>query len=263
MRWRLGEFALAGYAVVVIAFLLAPVLLVIPMSLSSSTVFELIPTRPSLTQYRRLFTSPEWMEVLWRSVQIATVAMVIATGVGTLAATGISRLPPRARASTEALFLAPQIVPSVVIAVSAYYVFAAGGLVGTTAGIVMAHALIALPFVVVLVRSRLQSIDLYLALASQSLGAGPAKTFLLITVPQLRFTLIGAAVLAFHVSFDEVVLALFLTGTRTKTLPVKLWSFDPFRKSPHSAGDSTVVIAVPILLVSTLALLRRARSTQS
>jgi ABC-type spermidine/putrescine transport system permease subunit II len=260
MRRGIGDIALAAYAVLVIAFLLAPVLLVLPMSLSESTVFELIPTRPSLSQYRRLFISPEWMEVLWRSVQIASIVMVIATIIGTLAAFGISRLSARARPFAEALFIAPQIVPSVVIAVSAYYVFAASGLVGTTVGIVIAHALIAVPFVVVLVRSRLQSIDPDLALASQSLGAGPAKTFLLITVPQLRLTLIGAAVLAFHVSFDEVVLALFLTGVRNKTLPVKLWDSILFEVTPILPAISTVVVAVPIIAILTVGLLRwRAR----
>jgi putative spermidine/putrescine transport system permease protein len=259
MRWRLGDLLLASYAVAVIAFLLAPVLLVIPMSLSSSTVFELIPSRPSLSQYQKLFTSPEWMEVLWRSVHIATLAMVLATGIGTLAALGIARLGPRGRATAEALFLAPQIVPSVVIAVSAYYVFAAGGLIGSTAGIVTAHALIALPFVVVLVRSRLQSLDPDLALASQSLGASPAKTFFQITMPQLRFTVLGAAVLAFHVSFDEVVLALFLTGTRTKTLPVKLWDSILFEITPILPAISTVVVAIPILFLAALGLWRRLR----
>ncbi len=257
MHKTLAELGLTAYATAVIAFLLIPVAIVIPMSLTDSLVFEVVPSRLSLSQYFRLFSNAAWMEVLGRSIQVATAVMFAATALGTLAAMGIMRLTGAPEAFAEALFIAPQIVPSVVIAVSSYYVFSRSGLVGTTLGIVIAHTLIALPFVVVLVRSRLQSLDPDLTLASASLGASPAQTFFRITVPQLRITLFGAGILAFHVSFDEVVLALFLTGARNKTLPVKLWDSILFEVTPILPAISTVVIAIPILFVAAIAVLRR------
>jgi len=257
MGKRLFEVGLAGFGCLVISFLLLPIVVVIPMSFNSAPIFELIPSQPSLDQYRRLLDSPDWLDVLWRSMRIAAAAMVVATIVGTLAALGATRLPPRLRSAVEALLIAPQIVPSIVIAATSYYMFAALGLIGSVTGIVVMHSLIALPFVVIMVQSRLQSIGPDLAQASASLGAGPFTTFRLITLPQIRMALIGAGVLAFHVSFDEVVLALFLSGARTKTLPVKLWDSILFEVSPLLPAISTLVILIPLVLVLPVLWLQR------
>src|SRR5215813_14401978 len=117
----IGRTLLALLAWSVIAFLLLPVLAVIPMSFNDAAIFEVLPSEPSLEQYRRLFASREWMDVLWRSVEIALIVTIAATTLGILAASAITRLPARRRAAVEAVFLAPQIVPSVVIAASAYF----------------------------------------------------------------------------------------------------------------------------------------------
>ncbi|MCC7274606.1 MAG: ABC transporter permease [Alphaproteobacteria bacterium] len=266
-RGRLGgrilEAALAIFGVAVIAFLLLPIVVIIPMSFNAAPVFEIIPSQLSVSQYQRLFASPEWLDVLWRSIRIAAIAMVVATTVGTLAALGIARLGWKARSFIEALLISPQIVPSIVIAAAAYYMFAMLGLVGSITGVVVMHALIALPFVVILVQSRLQSISPDFAQASASLGAGPLRTFALITLPQLRLALIGAGVLAFHVSFDEVVLALFLSGARTKTLPVKLWDSILFEVSPLLPAISALVILIPLVVIAPVMWLQRRARTNS
>ena len=162
---RIGRRLLAAYAWAVIGFLLLPIFIVIPMSFNDASLFEVIPSKPSIKQYARLFASPDWLDVLFRSVRIALYAMAAATVLGTLAALGIAALRARARTLVEAAFIAPQIVPSVVIATAAYYVFAWLGMIGTTPAIVIAHSLLALPFVVVLVGSRLQSLSPELAQA--------------------------------------------------------------------------------------------------
>jgi putative spermidine/putrescine transport system permease protein len=252
-----SDLGLAVYTAAVIAFLLLPVVIVIPMSFSGASFFEIIPSHPSLSQYYRLFANPAWMDALTRSIQIAVAVMCLATAIGTLAALGIARLPARLQSLAEAVFISPQIMPSVVIAVASYFLFARFGLMGSTGAIVIAHTLIALPFVVVLVRSRLQSIDPDLALASASLGANPARTFFRIIAPQLALTFVGAGILAFHVSFDEVVLALFLTGARNKTLPVKLWESILFEVTPILPAISTLVLVVPIVVVAAVVLLRK------
>jgi ABC-type spermidine/putrescine transport system permease subunit II len=251
------DAALALYGCAVIAFMVLPILVVIPMSFNDAAAFEIIPSNPSLTQYARLFGSEQWMTVLWRSVRIAATVMVFAGAIGTIAALGITLASRRVQPLLEAIFLAPQIVPSIVIAAAAYYIFVFLGLVGSSLGIVIMHTLLALPFVVVMVRGRLQGISPDLAHASASLGAGPFRTFLHVTLPQLRIALVGASVLAFHVSFDEVVLALFLSGARNKTLPVQLWETILFEVSPILPAISVVVLTLPILIVAPVIWMQR------
>src|SRR5262249_36042167 len=129
-----GRIALAIAGGSVLAFLVVPVLTVIPMSLSPSMVFELFPSHPGFTQYQRFFASSDWMVALARSVQVALGTMALATVMGTLAALGLRRLGARSRRLLEAALIAPRIVPSIVFAVAAYYVFAPAGLVGNVGG---------------------------------------------------------------------------------------------------------------------------------
>ncbi len=247
--WRLlGRVVLAVTGGGVLAFLVVPVFTVVPMSFSSSMVFELIPTDPGLTQYRKFFESPEWMTALGRSIQVA---------LGTLAALGLRFLRPGTRRLLEPLLLAPRIVPSIVFAVAAYYVFAASGLVGSVFGLVLAHSVLALPFVVVFVGSSLYGLDRSLEEASLSLGAGPVTTFARVTFPQIRLAVFGSALFAFNVSFDEVVVTLFISGVRAKTLPVKVWDAILYEITPILPAISTVIILASLVVLLPLLLLRR------
>ncbi len=259
-RSRIARILLAACAVLTIGFLLFPVLAIIPMSFNDAPKFELIPSNPSFEQYRRLFSSPDWMEALWRSVRIGLIVMVAATVLGSAAALAIARLPSRWRPIVEATFMAPQIIPSVVIAASAYFLFIKFGMQGTVSGIAIMHTVVALPFVVVMLGSRLQSLSPDMAQASSNLGAGPLRTFWYITIPQIKTALIGAGMLAFHASFDEVVLALFLSGARNKTLPVKLWDTILFEVTPILPAISVLVLSIPMLGILLLLLLRLRKS---
>lgn len=252
-----GDRLLKYFAIGVIGFLFLPVLIVVPMSFNDAMVFEIVPSKPGIAQYARLFSSADWMDVFLRSLRIAAIVMVLATGLGTLAAIAITRLPQRYRRSAEAFFLAPQIVPSIVTAVASYFVFSAVGLIGSTVAVVLAHTVLALPFTIVLLRTRLETLDPDLVLASYSQGAGPLRTFVLIVLPQVATAVIASATIAFHVSFDEVVLSLFLTGARTKTLPVKLWDAILFEVNPTLPAISTVVISIPVLLLIVAHMARR------
>ncbi len=257
LRRRLGRAALGAAGGAVLAFLVVPVLSVIPMSFSSSMVFELIPTAPGLTQYRRFFASPDWMVALARSVQVALGTTVVATVFGMLAALGLARIRSRWRPVLEAALISSRIVPSIVFAVAAYFVFSQVGLVGTLAGLVLAHSVLALPFVVVLVSSALGSFDRSLEEASRSLGAGPVRTFFRVTFPQIRLAVFGGALFAFNVSFDEVVVTLFISGVRSKTLPVKVWDAILYEITPILPAISTLIIAASVLLLTPLLLYRR------
>jgi putative spermidine/putrescine transport system permease protein len=263
-RWsrrRLTRLAartvLATLGGAVLLFLVVPVLSVIPMSFSSSMVFELIPSRPGLTQYRRFFSSPEWMAALGRSVQVALGTTVVATIMGALAALGLRRLRGTRRAVLEALLIAPRIVPTIVLAVALYFVFSQTGLVGTLGGLVLAHSVLAFPFVVVLVGSALQGLDPALEEASRSLGGDPLRTFFRVTFPQIRLAVLGSALFSFNISFDEVVITLFISGVRTKTLPVKVWDAILYEITPILPAISAVIIVASVLLLTPLLLARR------
>ena len=249
--------ALAALGGGVLAFLVVPVIAVIPMSFSSSMVFELIPAAPGLTQYRRFFASPEWMDALGRSVQVALGTTVVATMLGTLAALGLVRIRSRWRTVLEAALISARIVPSIVFAVAAYFVFSLVGVVGTIAGLILAHSVLAFPFVVVLVTSALDGFDRSLEEASQSLGAGPIRTFFRVTFPQIRLAVFGGALFAFNVSFDEVVVTLFISGVRSKTLPVKVWDAIMYEITPILPAISTLIILVSVVLLTPLLLYRR------
>ena len=260
-RGRLRRLAARGLLAVlgggVLAFLVVPVIAVIPMSFSSSMVFELIPAAPGLTQYRRFFASPEWMDALGRSVQVALGTTAVATVLGTLAALGLVRIRSRWRTVLEAALISARIVPSIVFAVAAYFVFSQAGVVGTIAGLILAHSVLAFPFVVVLVTSALDGFDRSLGEASQSLGAGPIRTFFRVTFPQIRLAVFGGALFAFNVSFDEVVVTLFISGVRSKTLPVKVWDAIMYEITPILPAISTLIILVSVVLLTPLLLYRR------
>jgi putative spermidine/putrescine transport system permease protein len=241
----------------VLAFLVIPMVAIIPMSFSSSMVFELIPTAPGLTQYRQFFSSPDWMLALARSAQVAVGTTLAATTLGTLAALALRRLRPMTRRTLEAMLIAPRIVPTIVFAVAAYYVFASSGLVDTVTGLVLAHTVIAFPFVVIVVGSALSSLPSALEEASSSLGAGPATTFRRIVFPQIRLAVFGSALFAFNVSFDEVIVTLFLSGVRVKTLPVKVWDAILYEITPILPAISTLVILASVLVLTPLLLLRQ------
>lgn len=254
---RVGRAALAIIGAAVLLFLVVPVFAVIPMSFSSSGLLELVPSDPGLSQYRRFFDSPEWMEALLRSFQVASGTMVIATLVGVSAAVGLARLPSHLRQILEALLILPRIVPTIVFAVAAYSVFLEIGLVGSVLGLVLAHSVLATPFVVIFVGSALRGFDRSLAEASLSLGAGPLVTFFRVVLPQIRMSVLGSALFAFNISFDEVVVTLFISGIRSKTLTVKVWDAIQYEITPILPAISALVIVATLLLLVPLLLIGR------
>ncbi|MCC7271384.1 MAG: ABC transporter permease [Alphaproteobacteria bacterium] len=241
----------------VLAFLVVPVVAVVPMSFSSSDILELIPTRPGLVQYERFFASPDWMQAMALSFQVAIGTMVAATVLGILAALALWRLPERVRRPLEGMLILPRIVPSIVFAIAIYRLFLDVGMVGTVPSLVVAHTVMAIPFVVVMVGSALRSFDHSLDEASRSLGAGPVTTFFRITLPQIRLAILGGALFAFNVSFDEVVVTLFVSGVRSKTLPVKVWDAIQHEITPILPAISVLVIAVTLLVLVPALLIRR------
>ncbi len=243
----------------VLAFLVAPVIAVVPMSFSASQILELVPTTFSLVQYERFFSSPEWMEALYNSLVVATGTMVVATVLGVLAAIALWRLPQRYREVIEAVLILPRIVPSIVFAIAVYSVFLGVGAVGSIGGLILAHSVLALPFVVVFVGSALRSFDRVQDEASRSLGADHFTTFRRIILPQVRLSILGSALFAFSISFDEVVVTLFISGIGSKTLPVKIWDAIQHEIVPILPAISALVVLLTIAVLVPLFLLARSR----
>ncbi|KQQ08513.1 ABC transporter permease [Rathayibacter sp. Leaf296] len=248
-------------AVAIVAVLLVlPTLVIVPMSFSAGTTFAFPPADWSLRWYQNFFTSPRWMSALGNSVLIGVISAVAATILGIPAALGIARLSRRRAGAARSLILAPVIVPGVVIAIATYVVFLQVGLVGDVRGFVLAHTVLAIPFVVISVSASLAGFDDRLPVAASSLGASPGRVFFSVTMPLIAPGVLSGLVFAFVTSFDEVVVSLFLQSPRISTLPVQMYNSITFQIDPTISAASSVIVVFTtavILLVQLVPSRRR------
>ena len=263
MRRSCGDVALTGFAALVCLFLALPSLIVVPMSFNADNLLRFPPQGFSLGWYETYFAREEWRSATWNSLAIALSVTILATALGTLAALALIRGRIAFRNLYIYLMLTPMIVPPIVSAVSMYGVFARLGLVGTLPGMVLAHTALALPFVVINVAAVLQRMDWRVEQAARSLGASAPRAFFLVTLPLIRPGLVVAAIFAFITSFDEVVIALYISGSRAVTLPVQMWSGLRFEINPVVAAVSTLLLAISVLSLIAIGLLRRVASRGS
>lgn len=252
-----GRFMLIGYCSLVFAFLVLPILAVVPLSLNPSAFLVFPEGGLSLRWYRALWDSPQWMRAFANSVSVATATTLIATPLGTLAAIGLANMRSRAKPLIVALLSAPMVVPVVVVAIAFYFLFAPLGLVNGFAGLVVAHTVLALPFVVIVVHASLQGFDFELARAAASLGARPHIVVLRVLAPLIAPGIAAGAVFAFMTSFDETVVALFIAGPDQRTLPIQMFEGVREQISPAITAAATLLVIVSTALLGTAELLRR------
>jgi putative spermidine/putrescine transport system permease protein len=236
-------------------FLLTPTLLIIPMSFSNANYLAFPPPGWSLRWYAAYWDSLEWTAATWVSLRIAVATTLVATPLGTLAAYGLWLNRGRLANIVFAALVAPLAIPVIFIAIGVFYVYARLGLLYTTFGLVIAHTTLALPFVVSLVASALKSFDANLEKAARSLGAPRWRAFIDVTFPQIRFSVISGALLAFLTSFDEIIVALFISGGSTETLTRRMFTTLRDQIDPTIAAISTILIGIStgcILLVQIL-----------
>jgi putative spermidine/putrescine transport system permease protein len=241
----------------ILLFLAFPILVVIVVSFSSATYLTFPPPALGLKWYDAYFSSADWLRPTWLSLWVAAAVVVVATLLGTLAALGIARLPRAARVVAAGLVLSPLIVPGIVVAIGIYYAFARYGLVGSPAGLIIAHTCLAVPFVVTSVSASLAGIDPRLEQAALSLGATPRGTFFQVTLPLIRPGVMVGALFAFITSFDELVVSLFISGTGAVTLPRRMWDDLRFQIDPTIAAVSTLTIVLTAALMGCAHLLRK------
>jgi putative spermidine/putrescine transport system permease protein len=210
---------------VLFVFLLAPVLLVFPMSFSADTFISWPPSGWSLRWYSALLHQDDLIDAFSASVMLALIATAGSLLMGMGAVVSLRRGDAPGRETILALLTAPLLLPSIVIGLALLMVFSSRGLVGTWAGLIPAHLLVTLPYVVRILLTSLSTLPDSIADAGGSLGAAPLRVFLLVTLPLMLPGLIAAAAVAFLISFDEVIVTLFLVGPQLTTLPVALYHF--------------------------------------
>jgi putative spermidine/putrescine transport system permease protein len=257
---KLGWYGLRAFCGGVLFFLLLPILVIIPLSFSSSSFLSYPIPGWSLRWYQELFASDDWARAARNSFIVAPLATIIATTLGTLAAVGLARVQFFGKGLLTSLLIAPMVVPIVVVGVSTYLFFARIGLSDSYTGLVLVHAALGAPFVLTTVMATLQSFNQNLVKASLSLGAGPLQSFFRVTLPVIAPGVISGALFAFATSFDEVVVVLFLAGPAQTTLPRQMFTGIRENISPTIAAVATLLILFTALLMMTLEWLRgRAR----
>lgn len=253
-NWRVLLYVVCA---LICVFLIVPVLVIFPLSFNASEYFSFPIKSYSLRWYAEFFGDPKWQAALWKSLQIGVLSTIVSTFLGTAASLGMRRLSGPLRAGVLAVFLAPLVVPLVVSAVGLFYVFARLHLVGTVTGIVIAHSILAIPFVVITVTAALSKFDPVLERAGLSLGAGPVRVFFTVTLPAIRAGVVSGAIFAFVTSWDEVVAVIFIATAQQFTIPRLMWSGVRENISPTLLAAAVVITAVSLCLMLCAALIRR------
>ena len=251
------DYALWAVCLLVLAFLILPILIIVPLSFSSGTFLTFPLPGLSLRWYEEFFTSAPWQLSLRNSLIVASATTALATFLGTLAALGLTRARLPGQTLLMGLIVSPMVVPLVIVAVGVDFAYAPFGLTSSLLGLTLAHTALAAPFVVITVSATLQGFDPNQARAGASLGASPVVVFRRIILPLILPGVISGALFAFVTSFDEVVVALFVTGPAERTLPRQMFNGIRENISPVIAAAASFVILVSAFLLTVLELLRR------
>lgn len=254
---RATHIGLRVFAVFVCLFLVAPILAIVPLSFSSGSFLHYPLPGLSLRWYQDFFTSQFWLPAVWNTVFVASCATLLAMALGTLAAIGLWRTQFLGRRLAMAIIIAPMVVPEIVMAVGIYFAFAPAGLTNSFLGLILAHTALATPFVVITVLATLAGFDRTLMRAASSLGAGPVTSFRRVMLPLILPGLVSGGVFAFAVSFDDVILVLFIGGPGQRTLPRQMFSGINDSISLSITAAATLLIVVSVALMACVELLRR------
>ncbi|WP_150665300.1 ABC transporter permease subunit [Pandoraea commovens] len=245
------------FVFLLVVFLAAPALLMIPMSFDSASGLAWPPKGFSLQWYQQIWDSPLWMQAVTRSMLVGIGAGLLSMLIGTPAAFLLVRGGMRGKSAMLAFVLAPIVVPRMILAVGVFYFFAKIGLVGSSVGLTLAHTVVAVPYVVITMMAVLRNYDTRLDLAAYSLGARPWATLRRVTFPILGAGLLSSFLFAFATSFDELTIALFTSGGLSTTLPKQFWDEITMQISPVIAAVSTCLFLFIAALIWVAERLRR------
>ena len=256
--WRQPRrLLLLALGALTVFFLMAPTLVVVPMSITASNSLTFPPEGFSTRWYEKMLTDPQWSSGFVNSAQVAFLTALLATVLGTLAALGTVRGRFPGKSAVNALVLSPLIVPVIIIAIGMFSLFVRWKITGSIVGLVLAHTALAVPFVVINVATSLRTIDRNLELAAMNLGADPVRTFRRVTLPLILPGVLAGGLFAFITSWDEVVVSIFLTTARFRTLPVEMWEQVRQVVDPTVAAVATTLLAVTTSLLLLVLVVRR------
>lgn len=245
-------------------FLITPILVVMPLSFNAQDFFTFTPEMLrfdpagySLKHYRDFLTNSEWTNAVWNSLRIAPVATLFSVTLGTLAAIGLSQSHVPGRRAIMAILISPMIVPLIISATGMYFFYSKIGIVGTYWGVVLAHAALGIPFVIITVTATLVGFDKSLTRAAANMGADPITTFFKVQMPLILPGVISGALFAFITSFDEVVVVLFIGSAELQTLPWQMFTGLREQISPTILAAATILVGISIVLLTVVEMLRR------
>jgi len=261
---RVWHYTFLLICTLIFAFLIIPILIIFPLSFNAQPYFTFTPEMLALDPagfttrwYGEFFTSSTWQAAVRNSITIAIFSTLISTFLGTLAALGLSRKEFPYKTAIMGLLISPMVVPLIISAAGMFFFYSRIGLQGTHVGVILAHAALASPFVVITVTATLVGFDHSLTRAAASLGASPTRTFFRITVPLITPGVISGALFAFITSFDEVVVVLFVGSVNQRTIPWAMFSGIREQISPTILAVATILIIFSIILLTMMELLRR------
>ncbi len=257
-RWFGGVLAFFVYV-----FLLAPSLIVIPVSFGSQYELTFPPREFSLDLYRIFFSSPTWTQPLFLSIRVALMTTIISTVIAVPTAYALVRFSFPGKKLLMGLVMSPLVIPSVVFALGIYLYFSYLRLTGTTAGLVIAHTMFVLPYTLVIISAGIQKLDANLEFGAMLMGAGRFRMMRTVVLPQLYPSIGAGALFAFLISFDEVVISWFLAGPTTTTLSVKMFSAIQWEISPVIAAVSTLLTATSLVVCLVNVALQKKSEVQS
>jgi putative spermidine/putrescine transport system permease protein len=249
--------ALLLLGVATVVFLIAPMIVIVPMSLTSAEILSWPPEGISTRWYEKMLGDPQWSSGFANSALVAILTAFLSTVLGTLGALGLTRGRFPGRNLANALILSPLIVPVILIAIGFFSFYARVRLQGSLFGLVLAHTALALPFVVISVGTVLRTMDRNLELAAANLGASPTRVFWRITLPLILPGVLAGALFAFITSWDEVVVSIFMTSTRFRTLPVEMWEQVRQVVDPTVAAVATTLMVITTVLLLLVFVIRR------
>ncbi|KIC08595.1 hypothetical protein RA19_19280 [Leisingera sp. ANG-M1] len=252
-----GKALLYLIVALVLFFLAVPNFIVAPISFSPTSVLEFPPRGFSLKWYDKYFTQPGWLAATFTSFYVAFLTVIVSLAVGSAAAYGIVRGDFPGKRLLNSFFLFPIIIPSLLTAIAIFRLFSYLGWTGTTFGFVLGHSVLAVPFVITIMTASFRGIDVSVENAARNLGANRIRTVLHVTVPMAMPGFLSAGLFAFLVSFDELLIALFLSSPRVSTLPKRLWEGIQLEIDPSLAAVSTILVLISLAVLVAAGLIKR------
>ena len=253
-----GRAVLWTFCALLLAFLIAPIVVISITSFNATPYLEFPPRALSLRWYVSFFSSPHWVAPALLSAKIAAVTMLMATVLGTAAAIGIVRGRFHAKRAVELFLVSPVVVPIVVLALGLYFLFSSYHVLDTPLALCLGHTVIATPIVIVIVAAALRLSDPSMELAARSLGADFWQALWFVTLPSVKSAILSGAAFSFLISFDEVVVAIFLGGPDATTLPKRMWETIRFEIDPTLTAISSLLTMIAVLVLVCVELARRA-----